>query len=67
MNQDEILKIIGPVNHPVAIGGYDSDDYDGDCQIYNLVVFDAKDVPDDIIMHDSNLFKISHGNLSEHN
>ena len=66
MNHDEILKIIGHVNHPVAMGGYDSDNYD-DCHIYNLVVFDAKDVPDDIIIHDSNLFKISHGNLSEHN
>ena len=67
MNHDEILKIIGHVNHPVAMGGYDSDNYDDDCHIYNLVVFDAKDVPDDIIIHDSNLFKISHGNLSEHN
>ena len=67
MNHDEILKIIGHVNHPVAMGGYDSDNYDDDCHIYNLVVFDAKDVPDDIIIHDSNLFKISHGNLSEYN
>ena len=67
MNHDEILKIIGHVNHPVAMGGYDSDNYDDDCHIYNLVVFDAKDVPDDIIIRDSNLFKISHGNLSEHN
>ena len=67
MNQDEIIKIIGPVNHPVAIGGYNSDNYDDDCHIYNLVVFDAKDVPDDIIIRDSNLFKISHGNLSEYN
>jgi len=67
MNQDEILKIIGHVNHPVAMGGYDSDNYDNDCHIYNLVIFDAKDVPDEIILRDSNLFKISHANLSEHN
>lgn len=67
MNYDEILKIIGHVNHPVAMGGYDSDNYDDDCHIYNLVVFDAKDIPDDIIIRDSNLFKISHGNLSEYN
>ena len=31
MNQDEILKIIGHLNHPIAMGGYNSDDYDGDC------------------------------------
>ena len=67
MNQDQILKIIGPVNYPVGIGGYDSDNYDDDCHIYNLVIFDAKDVPDQIIINGSNLFKISHGNLSEHN
>ena len=67
MNQDEILKIIGHVNHPVAMGGYNSDTFDDDCHIYNLVVFDAKDIPDEIIIRDSNLFKISHGNLSEHN
>ena len=67
MNKDEILKVIGHVNHPVAIGGYDSDNYDDDCHIYNLVIFDAKDVPDQIIINGSNLFKISHGNLSEHN
>ena len=66
MNQDEILKIIGPVNHPVAIGGYDSDDYDGDCQIYNLVVFDGKNSPDEILQNDSIFFRISHGTLSEH-
>ena len=66
MNQDEILKIIGPVNHPVGIGGYDSDDYDDDCQIYNLVIFDGKDSPDEILENDSFFFKISHGTLSEH-
>ena len=67
MNRDEILKIIGSVNHPVAIGGYNSDNFDADCQIYNLVVFDAKDIPDEIIIQNSNLFRISHGTLSEHN
>ena len=67
MNKDEILKIIGSVNHPVAMGGYNSDNFDDDCQIYNLVIFDGNDTPDEIIMHNSNLFRISHGNLSEHN
>ena len=65
MNQDEILKIIGPVNHPVAVGGYNSDDYYDDCQICNLVMFDGKDSPDEILMHDPNFLTISHGNLSE--
>ena len=49
MNRDEIFTIIGPVYHPVGIGGYDSDDYDDDCQIYNLVIFDGKDSPDKIL------------------
>ena len=65
MNQDEILKIIGPVNHPVAVGGYNSDDYDDDCQICNLVMFDGKDSHDEILIHDPNFLTISHGNLSE--
>ncbi len=66
MNQDEILKIIGPVNYPVGIGGYDSDNYDGDCQIYNLVLFDGKDSFDEILENDSIFFRISHGKLSEY-
>ena len=66
MNQDEILKIIGPVNCPVGIGGYDSDNYDGDCQIYNLVVFDGKDSFDEILENDSSFFRISHGKFSEY-
>lgn len=66
MNQDEILKIIGPVNCPVGIGGYDSDNYDGDCQIYNLVVFDDKDSFDEILENDSSFFRISHGKFSEY-
>ena len=65
MNQDEILKIIGPVNHPVAMGGYNSDNYDDECQICNLVMFDGKDSPDEILIHDPNFLRISHGNLSE--
>ena len=66
MNQDEILSTIGSVNHPVAIGGYDSDDFDNDCQIYNLVIFDGQDNSDEIVTSDSTIFKISHGNLLEH-
>jgi len=67
MNRDEILKIIDPVKHPVAMGGYNSDNFDDDCQICNLVVFDGNDSPDEILIHNSNLFRISHGNLFEHN
>ena len=66
MNHDEILSTIGSVNHPVAIGGYDSDDFDNDCQIYNLVIFDGQDNSDEIVTSDSTIFKISHGNLLEH-
>ena len=28
MNHDEIIKIIGPNDSPIAIGGYNSDDFD---------------------------------------
>tara|TARA_B100000674_G_C37734778_1_gene866000 strand:- start:25 stop:900 length:876 start_codon:yes stop_codon:yes gene_type:complete len=67
MNLDEIVKIIGPNDSPIALGGYNSDDFDIDCNIYNLVVFDGKDTPDEIIPHESKILKISHGNLSETN
>ena len=66
MNQDEILKIIGSVNHPVAMGGYNSDDFDNHCQIVNLVIFDGKVHSEEILIRDSTIFKISHGNLLEH-
>jgi len=65
MNRDKILKIIGPVNHPIGMGGYNSDNYDIDCDIYNLVIFDGKENPDEIILHDSKTLRLSHGNLSE--
>jgi len=67
MNLDEIVKIIGPNDSPIALGGYYSDDFDIDCNIHNLVVFDGKDIPDEIIPHESKILKISHGNLSETN
>ena len=67
MNLDEIVKIIGPNDSPIALGGYNSDDFDIDCNIYNLVVFDGKDTPDEITPHESKILKISHGNLSETN
>ncbi len=67
MNLDEIVKIIGPNDSPIALGGYNSDDFDIDCNIHNLVVFDGKDTPDEIIPHESKILKISHGNLSETN
>ena len=51
MNLDEIVKIIGPNDSPIALGGYNSDDFDIDCNIHNLVVFDGKDTPDEIIPH----------------
>jgi len=67
MNPDEILKIIGPSTFPIAIGGSDSDDFDTDCEIYNLVIFDGKNTSDKITIHGSNVLKISHGDLSENN
>ena len=66
MNKDEILEITGPVNHPVAVGGYHSDDFDADCQVCNLVIFDGKNIPDEIIIYESTSYRISHANLSEH-
>ena len=65
MNLDEIIKIIGQNNSPIALGGYDADDFDIDCNIHNLVLFDGKDISDEIITHESTTLKISHGTLSE--
>ena len=67
MNQDEILKFLGTTNSPIAIGGHNSDSFDTDCQIYNLVVFDGKNLSDVITKHESKIIKTSHGNLSESN
>ena len=67
MNLDEIIKIIGQNNSPIALGGYESDDFDIDCNIHNLVLFDGKDISDEIITHESKTLKISHGILSETN
>ena len=67
MNQDEILKILGSINSPIGIGGYNSDNFDPDCEIYNLIIFDDKNLPDEIITNESKTLKISHGNLSETN
>ena len=67
MNQDEIIKIIGPINFPIAFGGYNSDNFDIDCEIYNFIIFDGKSLPDEIIISGSKTIKISHGNLSETN
>ena len=67
MNLDEIIKIIGQNNSPIALGGYESDDFDIDCNIHNLVLFDRKDISDKITTHESKTLKISHGTLSETN
>ena len=67
MNQDEIIKIIGPNNFPIAFGGSNSDNFDTDCEIYYLVIFDGKDTSDEIIQNGTKILKISHGNLSETN
>jgi len=67
MNQDEILKIIGPNNFPIAFGGSNLDNFDTDCEIYYLVIFDGKDTSDEIIKDGTKILKISHGNLSETN
>jgi len=65
MNHEEILQIVGQENFPIGIGGYDSDKFDEDCEIYNLLVYDGKATSDEIIKHKSKIFKISHENLSE--
>jgi hypothetical protein len=67
MNQDEIIKIIGPTNFPIAFDGYNSDNFDTDCEIYNFIIFDGKSLPDEILISGSKTIKISHGNLSETN
>ena len=60
-------KLSVQVTFPIAIGGSDSDDFDNDCEIYNLVIFDGKNISDEIVTHGSKILKISHGNLSENN
>jgi len=67
MNKDEICQIVGSADSPIGIGGYDSDEFDTDCEIYNVLVFDGKTVNDEIIQHNSRIIKISHKNLSENN
>ena len=67
MDKDEILQIIGSINSPIGIGGYDSDEFDSDCEIYNVLVFDGKNTHDEIIQQNSKTIKISHKNLSENN
>ena len=67
MNPDEFLKIIGPSNFPIASGGHNSENFDMDCEIYNLVIFDGKYASDEIIKHGSKFFRVSHANLSETN
>ena len=67
MNSDEILQIIGKSNFAIGLGGYNYDDFDDDCEIYNLLIFDGNNKSDEIIQHKSKIFKISHENLSESN
>ena len=67
MNPDEIMNFLGTTNSPIAIGGYNSDSFDTDCDIYNLVVFDGKNISDIITKHESKIIKTSHGSLSESN
>ena len=67
MNLDEITKIIGSTESPIALGGYDSDDFDANCGIQNIIIFDGKDIPDEIVTRESKTLKISHGSLSETN
>ena len=67
MNKDEILQIIGSINAPIGVGGYDSDDFDADCDIYNVLVYDGKNTTDKIIQHNSKTIKMSHETLSENN
>jgi len=65
MNLDEIIKIIGANKFPIAIGGYNLDNFDVDCEILNLVIFDGTNTPDKIIKHESKILRISHASLSE--
>ena len=67
MNKDEIIQIIGSNNSPIGMGGYDSDEFDSECEIYNVLVYDGKNTNDEIIQYNSKTIKISHNNLSENN
>ena len=46
----KLQKLLVPINSPIALGGYDSDNFDIDCGIQNLIIFDGKDMPDEIII-----------------
>jgi len=67
MNQDEIRQILGLINSPIAIGGYNSDKFDTECKISNVIIFDGKNTSDEIITPRSEILKISHETLSQHN
>ena len=47
MNSDEILQIIGKSNFAIGLGGYNYDDFDDDCEIYNLLIFDGNNKSDE--------------------
>jgi len=65
MNNDEILQMIDSSNFPVGMGGYDSDEFDTECEIYNITIFDGTNSSNEIIQNKSKIFKIHHENLSE--
>tara|TARA_Y100000590_G_scaffold211246_1_gene239371 strand:+ start:7788 stop:8666 length:879 start_codon:yes stop_codon:yes gene_type:complete len=67
MEKEQILQIIGKNNFPIAIGGQNSDNFDFDCGIYNLIIFDGDLIPDKIVQHDSKILKIHHEDLTDKN
>lgn len=67
MNPKEILKIFGSTNAPIALGGYNSDSFDIECSIYNVVIFDGENTSDEIITHESKTLKVTHETLSQTN
>ena len=65
MNSSEILKIFSSINSPIALGGYNSDSFDTECSIYNVIIFDGKNMSDEIITHESKTLKVTHETLSQ--
>ena len=67
MNDSEILDLIGNSKFSIAVGGYNSDNFDKNCKINNVIIFDGMTHPDEIISHGSNIVRIHHTNITHLN
>ena len=65
MKLEDIIKIIPPTTHPVALGGCYAEQNNFDCCVYDITIFDQSNRPESIIEKNNELFKIHHCGLNE--